>query len=220
MLQGLQDRFRDEFLKTASGRLERAGAALDTLASDPIVRNEMHALAGEAALIGFQEVAEAARAAEKLAKAALAGDVVALGKCARAFRKVRQAVATLADGKRRTALIVDDSDLVREQLELALRGRGFEVRTAATGDEALASADDSIDLVVADLNLPGITCAELVARLRETSPRAHIALVSGLDPSELAEKANEVGADSYVSKVQGLEAIAEKLAAASGARGG
>jgi len=218
MLEGLQERFRAEFLRTARGRLDRALSALESLATEPTVRNEMHALAGEAALIGFQEVAEAARAAEKLAKAALQGDVVAQGKCARAFRKVKRAVEVLAEPPKPKALVIDDSELICEQLQLALTSRGFEVKTASSGALGLAAASAEVDLVVVDFNLPGMDCAELVSKLRPLAPRAHVALVSGLDGSELAARASEVGADSGVSKVEGLDAIADRLAGAVGSR--
>ena len=56
----------------------------------------------------------------------------------------------------RSMLLVDDDETFRERLGRALRDRGFEVRTAASVDEAVTLAeDDSPEYAVVDLRMPG-----------------------------------------------------------------
>jgi len=212
MLEGLQAQFRDEFLRTARGRLQRAAAALDDLAQNPVLSQEMHALAGEASLIGFRDVAEAARVAEDLARKALRGDQQVIAKCAIAFRKVRRAVKALSAPVASVAnkvLLIDDSDLVLEQLAEALRSRGIGAITARSSAEGLAAATAELELIVTDLHLDDLVCAELVEQLRKKAPTAHIAIMSGLAKPELDQEVANAGADEGISKMEGLRAIVE-----------
>ncbi|WP_290059232.1 response regulator transcription factor [Amycolatopsis solani] len=97
-------------------------------------------------------------------------------------------------------LVVEDTDSIREVVELALDDACFEVRTAADGDGALAElrAWDP-DVVVLDLNIPGPDGLEVCRRLRGFS-QAYVVM--------LTAKADEVdklvglasGADDYLTK--------------------
>lgn len=216
MIDALQERFRGEFIRTAQARIERASSALDAVGNAPTVRNEMHALAGEASLIGFKEVAEAARETEAQAKKAMAGDVRAIAKCARGFRRVRRAVETLAsaatESDPKKVLVIDDSALVRDQLTASLTGRKYQVFAAANAGEALAIIRDDVDVILLDYNLGEGDCSTLIVALRQRAPKTHIAIVSGLAGDELSKQAQTVGADSHVSKIDGLDAIADHVA--------
>ncbi len=62
-------------------------------------------------------------------------------------------------------LLVDDETSIREVLSMALRGRGYVVRTAATGEDALAAiAEASPAVLLLDINLPDITGWEVLRR--------------------------------------------------------
>jgi two-component system, chemotaxis family, chemotaxis protein CheY len=64
-------------------------------------------------------------------------------------------------------LAVDDSPSMRNMVCVTLRGAGYEVVEAADGDEALEYArDHSVDLVLADVNMPRMNGITLVAHLR------------------------------------------------------
>ncbi len=64
-------------------------------------------------------------------------------------------------------LAVDDSPSMRNMVSVTLRGAGYEVVEAADGDEALEYArGHSVDLVLADVNMPRMNGITLVAHLR------------------------------------------------------
>ena len=68
-------------------------------------------------------------------------------------------------------LVVDDEPMVREVLSRYLRRDGFEVATAADGEEALARFDEAEpDLVLLDLMLPRVDGYEVFRRLRAAGP--------------------------------------------------
>lgn len=52
-------------------------------------------------------------------------------------------------------LVVDDDTEIRQILEILFTGEGYEVITAQDGNEAVMKADDTIDLVILDVNMPG-----------------------------------------------------------------
>jgi two-component system chemotaxis response regulator CheY len=67
----------------------------------------------------------------------------------------------------KTILAVDDSASMRQMIGVTLRSAGYEVVEAADGDEALKYArKHRVDLVLADVNMPGIDGITLVAQLR------------------------------------------------------
>jgi CheY-like chemotaxis protein len=68
-------------------------------------------------------------------------------------------------------LVVDDDASVREMLGRVLAGEGYAVSIAADGEGALAAADrDEPDLVLLDLNLPGMSGWDVLAQLRKRKP--------------------------------------------------
>jgi CheY-like chemotaxis protein len=89
---------------------------------------------------------------------------------------------TAAGRGKGTVLIVEDELLIRLDLADQLRRAGLTVVEASTGDEALTvlKANDTVDLVVSDIRMPGATDGmELAAWLRREGPKIKIVLVSG-----------------------------------------
>ena len=80
-----------------------------------------------------------------------------------------------------TVLVVEDEDQVRELMVRALQKAGCVVRTASSGPEALSAVDPGtrLDLVVADVVMPGGSGPEMVRSLRRTRPRLRALYVSG-----------------------------------------
>ena len=99
-------------------------------------------------------------------------------------------------------LIVDDHPIVRTGLRRLLADRpDLALCEAATGKEGLALLrDERPDLVILDLNLPGIGGLELIKRIKleESAPR--ILVLSMHDDPIYAMRALQAGADGYVSK--------------------
>jgi CheY-like chemotaxis protein len=82
----------------------------------------------------------------------------------------------------RAVLVVDDEPAVRRLVAQALRSRGHEVIEAIGGREALRAVyerSSAPDVVLADLDLPGMTGVELAARLSADRPGTQIVLMTG-----------------------------------------
>lgn len=99
-------------------------------------------------------------------------------------------------------LIVDDHAIVRAGLRRLLAEEGrLELREAATGKEAIALVRDwRPDLVILDLNLPGLGGLELIKRLRLEEKPPRILVLSMHDDPLHAMRALQAGANGYVGK--------------------
>jgi DNA-binding response OmpR family regulator len=97
-------------------------------------------------------------------------------------------------------LVVDDEPMVREVLSRYLSRDGFEVATAADGDEALIRFEETEpDLVVLDLMLPHVDGDEVFRRLRERAPTPVIMLTARREETDRIGGL-ERGADDYIAK--------------------
>lgn len=66
-------------------------------------------------------------------------------------------------------LIIEDDEDIREGVQLLLEGEGYEALGAASGQRGLALLDDTIDLVILDVMMPGLSGLETCAMLRQRS---------------------------------------------------
>jgi DNA-binding NarL/FixJ family response regulator len=99
-------------------------------------------------------------------------------------------------------LVVDDHAIVRSGIRRLLSERpDIEVCEAASGEEAMSAVLDApIDLIVLDLNLPGLGGLELLRRLVRTVPKVPVLIFSQHAEAIYATKALEAGAQGFVSK--------------------
>jgi two-component system chemotaxis sensor kinase CheA len=101
-------------------------------------------------------------------------------------------------------LLVDDSQFFRNMLAPLLQASGYEVTLAASGVEALSLKESgaAFDLVVSDLDMPGMDGIALAERIRADSRWRHIPLValSSHTSPLLVEKARAAGFASFVGK--------------------
>ena len=103
-------------------------------------------------------------------------------------------------------LIVDDEPGVRSSLSGVLRDEGFDVETAASGEECLDRvARSTFDMVVLDVWLPGIDGLMTLQRLRERKIDAQVVMISGHGNIESAVRAIKMGAFDFVEKPLSLE---------------
>ena len=92
----------------------------------------------------------------------------------------------------RTVLVVDDEEVIRSFLGRLLRGEGFQVRTAASGAEALqVMAREMPDVVLLDLRMPGMDGAALLRRIRELHGDVPVVVITGYPDSHLVAEALE-----------------------------
>jgi CheY-like chemotaxis protein/tRNA A-37 threonylcarbamoyl transferase component Bud32 len=100
-------------------------------------------------------------------------------------------------------LIVDDLADNRELLCRRFRKQGFQVAEAASGPDALALVEEgSVDLVVLDINMPGMSGLEVLRKLRSEpkSAKLPIIMATARAQSEHVVEALEQGANDYVTK--------------------
>ncbi len=98
-------------------------------------------------------------------------------------------------------LIVDDEAAIRRALRPSLVELGFQVHEASRGEEALQLLHSTpVDVVLLDINMPGIGGIETLRRIRALAPRLPVLMVTVRDGEEEKVEALELGADDYVTK--------------------
>ena len=100
-------------------------------------------------------------------------------------------------------LVVEDEDAIREMLIMALTQGELNVTAVASAEAALrALADQSIDLIVLDWMLPGISGVELARRLKQDATYKQLPIILLTARAEENDKIRglEIGADDYMTK--------------------
>jgi two-component system, OmpR family, KDP operon response regulator KdpE len=111
-------------------------------------------------------------------------------------------------------LVVDDEPQILRALQMSLRGAGYEVDAAATGEEALTlAAVRPPDAVIVDLVLPDLRGTEVTRQLRSWTGVPVIVLSVVGDEAEKVS-ALDAGADDYVTKPFGVDELLARLRAA------
>lgn len=116
--------------------------------------------------------------------------------------------------ERRRLLLIDDSELTLAAEELVLTEAGFEVRAVSSLRVFVnALVDWRPHLIVTDLYMPDMKGDDLCRWLREQmqTSRTPIVICSSAPDAELQEVVRRVGADGYVSKNDGLDALPKRL---------
>jgi len=111
-------------------------------------------------------------------------------------------------------LVVDDEPYITDLVSAALRYEGFEVDTASTGRQALATAAGSRhDLVVLDVMLPDLEGTEVCRRLRVNGAKVPVLFLTARDATEDKVAGLTVGGDDYVTKPFSLEELVARIRA-------
>jgi len=100
-------------------------------------------------------------------------------------------------------LFVEDNALVAEAIASLLVDAGHEVVTAADGEEAwtrLSAQPDAFDLVISDLNLPGISGRELLEKISKQHIPVPVLMVTGYSEMEEIELLRKLGAKAVLKK--------------------
>jgi two-component system, response regulator RegA len=101
----------------------------------------------------------------------------------------------------RTLLVVDDDIAFRERLVRAMCGRGFEAVGVGDYEAAIAAAqDESPELALVDLRLPGTSGLAVIRDLKQLDPSTVVVVLTGYGSIATAVEAVKLGAASYLTK--------------------
>jgi len=106
-------------------------------------------------------------------------------------------------GGNETILLVDDEEALRDLGRLVLSGKGYEVLTAGSGEEALEiyqQNQDSINLVIMDLSMPGMGGHKCLAEIMKLDSQAKVLMASGYSANGQLKDILAAGAYGYIAK--------------------
>jgi len=109
---------------------------------------------------------------------------------------------------RKSVLIVDDEEGIRESLSGILEDEGYDVLTASSGEDALAITKEHMpDIVFMDVWLPEMDGLETLSRLKEIDANIPVIMISGHGNIEIAVKATRLGAYDFLEKPLSLDKV-------------
>ncbi|MBI5969709.1 MAG: sigma-54-dependent Fis family transcriptional regulator [Deltaproteobacteria bacterium] len=102
--------------------------------------------------------------------------------------------------RRPVVLIVDDEPALRKTLEILLRD-SYETISVSDGHQAVETVRSRpVDMILLDVNLPGVDGLETLKRIRELDNDAGVIMISGTDKAQKAVAALKMGAYDYITK--------------------
>jgi two-component system, OmpR family, KDP operon response regulator KdpE len=105
-----------------------------------------------------------------------------------------------------SVLVVDDEPALRKTIRVSLAASGFTVEEVGNGGDAVGAVRQRpFDLVLLDVNMPGMSGVEACRQIRAIAPRMGIIMVTVRDAEDDKVRALEAGADDYVTKPFGFE---------------
>ena len=113
-----------------------------------------------------------------------------------------------------TVLAVDDDPTMIDLLEEVLKPLGYNVLSAASGEEALEMADknqNDIDLLLTDVVLPGIKGQDLAKQLLHRCPDVNVLFMSGYLCPSMAHSDSEQGFEAFIQKPFSPNALLRKI---------
>jgi DNA-binding response OmpR family regulator len=129
----------------------------------------------------------------------------------RPARKGTPSPASGGDTRRRVLLIEDDADIA-EAIGYQMEKAGLSLRVARTGEEGLEAVRKGVDLVLLDLNLPGMDGLEVCRMIRRQQTTAHLPIIIVSARADEVDRVLglEMGADDYVVKPFSLKELAAR----------
>ena len=113
-------------------------------------------------------------------------------------------------------LVVDDERSMREMLEIFLGREGYEVQGCSSAGEALSalSGPDPFDLLISDINMPGLTGLDLLRTIRQEGKDIPVVMITAYGSPDSAVEAMKLGAADYITKPFRIEEIKARISAA------
>lgn len=103
--------------------------------------------------------------------------------------------------EKRRILVCDDEDALRTILSSELAGAGYEVATAADGEEGIAEvSSQKFDLVLLDIKMPRKDGFEVLKFIKKERPDVKVIMLTGFADLKNAIESKKYGAEDFVSK--------------------
>jgi DNA-binding response OmpR family regulator len=114
-------------------------------------------------------------------------------------------------------LAVDDSETYLQAIAASLRSDGYEVVLAHSGGQALELlAEETVDCILLDLQMPGLNGRETCERIKSAAPVVReipLIMMTALDDADAMLQGLQVGADDYIRKPDDLEILKARVRA-------
>ena len=109
-------------------------------------------------------------------------------------------------------IVVDDDESIRKVLATILEEKGYTVDTAENGKQAIEKTENNFyNLGLFDIRLPDIEGTELLAKVKDTTPRMRKIIVTGYPSLPNAVEALNKGADAYILKPFDMDKILQTI---------
>ncbi len=109
---------------------------------------------------------------------------------------------------KRHILIVDDEEMIRDLLTSALSQEDYICHQAANVDDAFAIlGNQTVDLVISDIMMPGRSGVELLRDIKKVDPDIAVLMITGLSDMNTAMDCIHLGADDYITKPFGINRV-------------
>jgi DNA-binding NtrC family response regulator len=116
-------------------------------------------------------------------------------------------------------LVVDDESEIREGLEILLKGEGYGVASAETGESGLAKLEEHpFDLLLLDVSLPDRNGLDMLKEIRRRDPDLSVVLITAYGSIDMARAAFKNGAMDYITKPWSNDELLAQVAQAVEAR--
>lgn len=110
-------------------------------------------------------------------------------------------------------LVVDDESAIRYSITKTLQRVGYQVESAASGEEALQMmGQQRYDVVLTDIRMPGISGVELLGEVKTQAPDAIVILLTGYASLDTAVESLRLGAHDYLIKPSSSQDIRDSVA--------
>ncbi len=111
-------------------------------------------------------------------------------------------------------LIIEDDSAIARVLERGLRAHGHQILVADSGEDGiLLSSDDTIDLVILDIALPGLNGHQVLQRIRSSRSALPVLMLTARDDLKNKVEALNAGADDYLTKPFAFEELLARIRA-------
>jgi two-component system, chemotaxis family, chemotaxis protein CheY len=115
-----------------------------------------------------------------------------------------------------TILLIDDANTIRKVCAQILAQAGHEVRTASSAQQAIReiSEQGAPDLIITDIDMPGMSGLELCDRIRQAGGQLPIVVITSYSEKEMIQKGKTLNLAGWLLKPVTPEALVLKVNAA------